>query len=222
MKTRLMLIAAMSFCAAVPQAFAAPAKLADVFNGEMLGANLRYFESVAGIARTSLGDDHSYKVQGCTITATAAGGTVTALRLELSPTCKADLQSFVGDYGPKAGQPLTVGALDESTGGGLEFSAYCLQMCGNAADPSVYAHWEGPRAVGFQEVLLEVVLVDDAAIQASDRWAQAMTQAKGEDFVSETKFNCERSFDAQALQAFAKVKASAVTIGTGLTKPTCN
>lgn len=222
MKTRVMLFASLSLCALAPQVLAAPAKLAEVFNGDMLGTNLRYFESKAGIARTSNGDSHSYKVQGCDITANAAGGTISELRLELSPTCKADLHSFIGDFAPKAGQPLTFGALDQSTGGGgIEFYADCLQLCGNAYDPSVYGLWEGPRAIGFMQVLVEAKLVDDAPIKAASDWAQAMTQAKGDDFVTDTRFNCERTFDAQALQAFAKVQATAVTLGTELTKPGC-
>lgn len=221
MKTRASLFVSLALCGLASQASAAPAKLADVFNGEMLGTNLRYFESVAGIARTSNGDSHNYKVQGCDITANAAGGTINELRLELSPTCKADLHSFIGDFAPAANKALTFGAFNESSGGGLEFYADCLQLCGNAYDPSVYALWEGPRAIGFMQVLVEAKLVDDAPIEASGKWAATMTKAKGDDFVVDTRFNCERTFDPQAMQAFAKVQASAVTLGTGLTKPGC-
>ncbi|WP_236176392.1 hypothetical protein [Pseudomonas qingdaonensis] len=206
---------------ALPNLALAQATVAQVFNGEMLGTNLRFFESVAGVARTSFGDTHTYKVQGCEITATAGGGTVSELRMELSPTCKADLSTFIGDFAPPAAQPLTFGAMAGSSGGGLEFYASCLSMCGNAADPSVYALWQGPRAVGFTEVLLEVVLVDDEASAAAGHWSEAMQKAKGDDFVMDTRFNCERTFDEVAQASFDKVKVNAVTIGTELTKPGC-
>ena len=46
------------------------ASVAEVFTGDMLGTNQRYFESIAGIPRESFGDEHKFKVQGCDITAT--------------------------------------------------------------------------------------------------------------------------------------------------------
>ena len=62
--------------------------MAEVFNGEMLGTNQRYFESIAGIPRESFGDEHKFRVQGCNITATITEDTVSALRLELTPNAK--------------------------------------------------------------------------------------------------------------------------------------
>lgn len=41
-------------CPAIAQA---KASVADVFNGKMLGTNLRHFESVAGVARESSGQE---------------------------------------------------------------------------------------------------------------------------------------------------------------------
>jgi len=207
--------------AAMPVVAQAQASVAQVFNGEMLGTNLKYFESLAGVARTSFGDTHTYKVQGCEITADATGGTVHQLRLALSPACKADLSSFIGDFAPPANQPLTFAALHQSTGGPLEFYADCLEMCGNAYDPSVYALWEGPRAIGFTQVLVEAMLTDDAAIDAAGKWSTEMKKHKGEDFVIDNQYNCERSFDPIALQSFKPVAITAVTIGTQLSKPGC-
>lgn len=197
------------------------AGVADVFNGDMLGTNLRYFESIAGIARTSFGNQHTYRVEGCEITATVSGDAVSALRLELSPKCKADIVSFLGEaFSPPASQPLTFGSF-QSAAGDLSFYADCLTMCGNAYDPSVYAHWEGPHAVGYREVLLEAKQVGDQAVDAASRWAQDMSEAKGEDWVIDTKFNCERGFDTQAQQLFNAVEVTAITIGSGLQKPGC-
>ncbi len=57
------------------------------------------------------GDDHIFRIQGCDITATIAGGNVSALRLELTDTCQADLTTFIGDYAPPPGRTLTAGAV---------------------------------------------------------------------------------------------------------------
>lgn len=207
----------LALCAPLAQA----ASVAEVFNGDMLDTNQRYFESIAGIPRQSSGDQHLFRISGCNITATIQNDSVTALRLELTPGCQADLTSFLGEsFAPPAGQPLTVGSFQQAAGD-LSFYSDCLSLCGNAAEPSAYAHWEGPHAVNFREVMLEVVLAGDAALEASNRWQQQMIAAKGEDWVMETRFNCERDFDGQAQQSFANVEVNAISIGSGLAKPGC-
>jgi len=195
--------------------------VAEVFNGEMLGTNQRYFESIAGIPRESFGDEHKFRVQGCNITATITEGAVSTLRLELTPPCQADLTQFVGDYAPAPGQPLTFGAFEQASGGGLSYHADCLSGCGNSYDPSVYGHWEGPRAVDFMEVLLEAVQVEDAAIEAADIWRNQMIKTMGEDWVMDGQFNCNRQFDPVARQALNAVQVTAVTVGQQLRVPGC-
>lgn len=204
--------------------FSAPAHAAtvkDVFNGDMLGATQRYFESVAGVPRQSFGDAHTFRVQGCDITATIHGGNVSALHMAVSDECRPDLRTFIGDYAPAPAPSFTIGSFAEASGGGLKYLANCLTMCGNAYDPSVYAHWEGPRAAEFLEVLLEVVLVDDPAIGAANSWENDMTRAAGEDYVMDTRFNCEARFDDVAARAFKDVHVTAVTIGHDLDVPGC-
>ncbi|MBD9396409.1 hypothetical protein [Pseudomonas sp. PDM11] len=197
------------------------ATVAEVFNGEMLGTNQRYFESIAGIPRESFGEEHKFRVQGCNITATITEDSVSTLRLELTPQCQADLTQFVGDYAPSPGQPLTFGAFEQASGGGLSYHADCLSGCGNSYDPSVYGHWEGPRAVDFMEVLLEAVQVEDAAIEAADIWRNQMIKTMGEDWVMDVQFNCNRQFDPVARQALNAVQVTAVTVGQQLRVPGC-
>lgn len=197
------------------------ATVAEVFNGDMLGTNQRYFESIAGIPRESLGDEHTFRIQGCTLTATISNGSVTAMRLELAPSCQADLTTFIGDFAPPPGQPLTFGAFEQAAGSALSYSADCLTMCGNAYDPSVYGSWEGPRAVGFMEVRLEAMQVSDPAIDAASTWSEQMTQAMGEDWVIDARFNCDTRFNQAASQLFQDVPVTAVRIGTGLPSIGC-
>lgn len=197
------------------------ATVAEVFTGEMLGTNQRYFESIAGIPRESNGNEHNFKIQGCKITATIEAGKVTKLRMELGPKCQADLTQFVGSYAPAPGKPLTMGTFGQSSGGGFTYSADCLYLCGNAFDPSVYALWEGPHAVEWLQVLLEVNLSTDQAIAAAGIWENSIRKAKGEEFLTSTGFNCKPEFAAVAEKAFENVPVTAVTIGTGLVSPGC-
>lgn len=192
------------------------------FNGELLNTNQRYLESVIGIPLSSYGNQHEFKVQGCDITATIDDDNVSALHMRLSDKCRPDLRTFIGGYAPPPNRMLTAGALVEASGGGmLKYSADCLTLCGNAYDPSVYAHWSGPRAVGFIDVVMEVTLVGDDAINASNAWKEHMTQAMGEDYVLDTRFNCDNHFDVAANNIFKNIEVTGITIGHGLETPDC-
>lgn len=126
------------------------ASVAEVFNGDMLGTNQRYFESVAGIPRESNGDEHIFKVQGCDITATVEGGKVGKLRIELTPKCQADLTQFVGTYAPAPDNPLTVGAFIASSGGGLSYSAQLPKHVRECRRPLGLCPLERPSCRRFQ------------------------------------------------------------------------
>lgn len=196
--------------------FSQAATVAEVFNGDMLDTNQRYFESVAGIPRKSYDDVHEFRVQGCEIKATVSDGRIAKLRLEITPTCTADLTTFIGGYAPAPEQPLTLGALDPAT-----YYADCLTMCGNAYEPSMYAHWHGPRAVDHLEVLLETRISSDKAIDASFIWQKHMEKAMGEDWVLETRFNCDKRFNDVAEKVLRDVPVTAVKIGRDLSTPGC-
>ncbi|CAM5554748.1 hypothetical protein [Eoetvoesiella caeni] len=206
----------------LPVAAAHTAEVSEIFNGDMLGTNQRYFESIAGIPRESYGDDHVFRIQGCNITARMGGGKVSSLYMKLTDKCRPDLTTFIAGYAPPPGRTLTAGAFIESSKSGmLTYTADCLRSCGNASAPTVYAHWQGPRAANFTEVVLEVALIDDNAIDASNVWEKHITAAVSEDYVLGTKFNCDRRFDAVANQAFKNVKVTAIAVGHGLKTPGC-
>lgn len=197
------------------------AKLEQLFQADMLNANLRYFESIAGVARESWGDTHTYNVDGCTLEATAPEGRINSLSIDLNDNCGPSLQSFLGEsYSPDEMRPLTFGNFAEHTGD-FQFHADCLTGCGNAYDPSVYAFWEGPRAVNFIQLQLEVKLVGDIAIDAANHWEEAISNDRGEEYVMLNRFNCEDHFNPQASAAFHDVAITRMTIGTQLQPPGC-
>ncbi len=210
-------IAAVLLGLAASSQAAAAVKLNDVFNASMLGKQLRYFESVAGITQEIRGTEHYFMVAGCEVVADVAQDTVVGLSLAVSPKCPANLTSFLGEsFAPDSRKPLTFGRFAEAASPTMEFHADCLTSCGNAYDPGVQAYWEGPRALNFIQVRLEVLLVEEPALTASSQWSDGMTRQRGEDYVLDTRFNCERSFDDMALTAFKDVPVTRVTIGQGL------
>ena len=103
----------------------------------------------------------------------------------------------------------------------MRYLSDCIFMCGNAFDPTVYAHWEGPHAVQFLEALLEVKLVGDAPIHASSAWKDRMVQVMGEDYVIGTQFNCDNRFSPEAAQLFQDVEVTAISFGHQLAVPEC-
>lgn len=73
----------------------------------------------------------------------------------------------------------------------------------------------------FFEVMLEVTLVESDAIVAAGAWRDHMIQAVNEDYVLETRFNCDNRFDAVANETFKRIKVTGITIGHGLKAPGC-
>jgi hypothetical protein len=201
-----------------------PNSLARVFVPEMLNANLPYFERVTGPARNTYGNINTYLVDGCEVTATIANGSVRALSVGLSPKCTFDLNQFVHASSGKFPPPhtMTFGQFDALIGGG-QFMASCLTLCGNAADPSVYEHWRGSHADGYLEVMPEIVLATDIALDASKIWEDAMIKGEGENWVIETKFNCGfTKYDEIAHNAFKNVRITAITVGYEIAPQVCD
>jgi hypothetical protein len=133
-------------------------RLARVFVPDMLSADLPYLEHIIGPAWRTAGNTKVYKVDGCEVTATVDNGRVHALGLELSPKCTFDLSKFIAGKFPPL-HTMTFGQFEALADDGRSwFMASCLALCGNAADPVVYEHWEGPHTQRFLNVILEVDL----------------------------------------------------------------
>lgn len=200
-------------------------KLARIFNPKMLSANIEYLEQITGPARQTIMKSRTYDVDGCEVTAVVVNGTVGSLKLDLNPKCTFDLNAFVNvspDLFPPANL-MTIGQFDALTNSQGQLLSDCIYMCGNAVEPTVSDYWEGPHADQFIEVRAEVTLVDDAAINASIAWQNIMEKGEGEDWVINTKFNCQKTkYDAPGHTLFKDVKLSSMTIGYGLDVPHCS
>ena len=198
-----------------------PSKLDQVFDGEMLGVDVPYFEQLTGLAKHTYANRKIYKVDGCEVTANTDANIIQSLRIDLSAKCTFDLNKFLNASSGKFPAPhlMTFGQFEALYGSG-HFMADCLTDCGNAADPVVYEHWNGSHANGNTEVMIEVVQVGDDAIDAAIKWINTMKKTESEDWIVEAKFNCLR-YDAFAHKFFKNVKITAITIGKDIEKPSC-
>jgi len=202
---------------AVPDAV--PSAMAELFSLEVLGMNLAYVEKLAGPAMRSQMHYHEFKLEGCqfTLKTDDSDKAVVDMEVQITPTCNLPLEPLLGSFADNTPRlnDLSFNALQETLGGA--YYADCLTMCGNAYDPSVYMHAEGPRALNFVEFQLRVKLDDDDSIQASNIWEAAMTAGESEDYVMEGRFNCDPyKYREVANQAFANVKPHSLRFGSGL------
>jgi hypothetical protein len=76
-------------------AVANPSKLDQVFDGEMLGVDVPYFEQLTGLAKHTYANSKIYKVDGCEVTANTDANTIRSLRIDLSAKCTFDLNKFL-------------------------------------------------------------------------------------------------------------------------------
>jgi hypothetical protein len=184
--------------------------LQNVFRREMLNAQISYLEHMIGPARNVDGAVRTYIVDGCKVTVGTSGSAIATLGLpSLSPNCTVSLADF-GIDGPTAYKMTFANFEDMSIE--TTFSADCLSSCGNAYDPSVYALVQTPHADDYLTFRPGVVLVDDNAVDVSEKWAGAMRKAEGEDYVVRTRFNCDRKFDELAASLFRNVHITSIVV----------
>lgn len=208
---------------------AALTPMQQIFQPEMIGATVQYLEQFTGPPKNVSpdGQARTYKVNSCEVTAyienEGESKSVSGLRLMLAPGCDGDVGKFIDNKNTTMLSQLSFSKFEELVGGGVLYYADCLSLCGNAFDPSVYAHWEGPRAADFLEMMIEVKLISNEALQAADQWESVMKTKETEDWILGTGFNCEPTkYSNVASKSFAAIRPEAITIGRGLPSPRCD
>jgi len=172
-----------------------------------IGGYLPKFEQIAGLPDSAAGGSRTYTVSGCTVSVFAEGTTVRGIGLpDITKECAVLVDDKIDV------RELTLGQFDELFGPGL-YSATCLEMCGNAADPSVFSVAEGSHVDLFINHRAEVKLVADNAMVAAAHWSSLMKSKEGEDYVEEGKYNCDHKYDVEAAREFTGVKITGFYVG---------
>lgn len=220
------LVTACAAALALPAAHALsvePVTLDRVLEPALIGAEVPWFEAVVGPAFRVEDTRRTYRIPGCEFAVTAEGGKISGFEIPVTPECAFDLARFMpnADGLPALGD-LTFETFDAAVAGQVRYQADCLKLCGNAYDPSVYAAWEGARADNMMTVTLGKRLIDDVSIDAADAWEKAMA-GEGDDYVVDTRFNCDGKYDEAARAALKAVKPDRIFIGaaTATTGATC-
>ncbi|WP_417285242.1 hypothetical protein [Comamonas sp.] len=210
--------------AATPAAAPGDKRVIDqLFSLETVGMNLAYVEKIAGPAMRSEFHRHQFRSDGCEVTLLTddADKVVNGVEVAIAPSCNLSLAPLLGGF---AGEPpitlneLTFGKYEQMLGGG--YYADCLSLCGNAADPVVYLHAEGSRAMHLMEFMVQAPMVSGPVLNATSQWRDAMIKAESEDYVLDTRFNCDpQRFRSVIATGLAAVKPTAFTFGRDLGFP---
>jgi|HubBroStandDraft_6_1064221.scaffolds.fasta_scaffold105959_1 hypothetical protein len=204
-------------CMSVHQA-AAQSKLDRIFQSNMINAQVPYLESIAGPAMhvnpgPSGGQTREYLVNGCDVLADVSNKSGTAAvqsyALTLSSKCNFNLKNF--GFSELSTRGLTISKVPFYQS--LLFNSSCISMCGNAADPDVDFIQESSHATNWLAVVYTIVLAEMLAIRASENLNDLMVAHEGNDYVLNTKFNCDRKYGPVAANLFAHVPVNKVTVG---------
>lgn len=214
--TRTLISAAVALMAAGPASAMAPPYVGGIVLPNTLGAEVKWLESLVGPAfRVDIeGEHNTYLVGECELGVQIAGGKIVGYDMAVSEACSFDLSKFMTNSPPPPLAELTFGSFDAAIGNNLvTYQADCLKSCGNAANPVLYATWEGGRADNMITVVLGAEQVADDAVEAGYAWEQAIEKAEGEDYVIETKFNCDGKYNDQARTLMKDVKPTWIAVG---------
>lgn len=201
-------------------------KLNKIFDPEMIGANLPYFEKISGPARNTFSyskgeKTNVYKVEGCEVTVQVSNGSIQSLGLDsLGPKCSFSLNKFLPNtVGLPPLHQMTFGQFDSATGGG-QYGADCLVGCGAAKEPDAYEVWRASAADNGYEVQVGVAL-SGLAWDAARTWLDTMLKSQSEDWVVDRKFVCNKKYNPLAQKSFKDVKITSAKIGIGLIELAC-
>jgi hypothetical protein len=200
-------------------AFAATSVQA-VFVPATLGATVADLDKTLGPAAHTAKGQRTYTVAGCPVTFALERGRVETMEMDVNAACNPNMQAFVAHATPVMAYPQTFGSLQAVTGE-ANYEADCLVECGNAADPNLFMIVRGSRANGFIDVQFTSIQVDGATLDAAMVWTQALAQHHDQDYLIETRFNCDESKDAQASRLLAPAKVTHVKVGDTLDPTGC-
>ncbi len=201
---------------ASPAGAMAPADVGNIVIPQSLGAEVKWLENLIGPAfKVEIeGEHNTYKVNGCDLGVHISGGKIIGFDVPVSEACTFDLAKFMTNSPPPPVADLTFGSFDKAIGSNLvTYQADCLKSCGNAADPVLYATWEGGRADNMITVVLGAEQVEGAALEGGFQWEKAMVDAEGDDYVIDTTFNCDGKYNDTARKLLADVKPTVVSVG---------
>lgn len=195
------------------------ARITSFFIPDTLGVTVAYLEQSVGVAKRVRGNIREYAVDDCVLSVSTQDGNIASMAMDITPNCPINWTALTGQGATKNTQ-VHFNDIEQWVGQGT-YQADCLERCGNAFDPSVYLFIPGYGANGNMGVQVSAVQATDPVIDATSAWADIIKKEKGDDYLYETKFNCDAGvFDEHARRLLANVAISRIMIGD-IPAPSC-
>lgn len=205
-----------------PAAAESADSITRIVNLQSIDATKEFLERTLGQSKYETPDTAQYVVAGCNINLVfAENKAVSSVSIDLTKGCRFDASGLTQSEKPvMVDGPMTF-AQFEDTFGQARYTSPCLTMCGNAFDPYVAAVVPGYSANRGIDVAGVSVFVADAVSDASNVWQTKLTEKAGEDYVIDTKFNCEDTHNDIPRAAFAKAPVETLQFGRDLNEASC-
>lgn len=189
---------------------------------DTIGVTKEFIERTLGKSTYETPDEANYKVGGCDVRVEFdQDKAVRLVNIDLKPGCAFDAAGLTGSNSPLPVKgPMTFAAFEKAFGQ-VRYLAPCLHLCGNAYDPYVDAVILGSHANGVVDISAHADFVDDTIIHASNAWKEKLVSLLGEDYVDNTRYNCEREHDDIARAAFAEVPIGSLQFGRDIGSTDC-
>lgn len=210
------------FIGVTPAAGEAAASITPIVRLESIDATKEFIERTLGQSTYETPDTAQYEVAGCSVSVVfAPNRAVRSVSIALKPGCKFDASELA-----RSDQPVIVSgpmpfSQFEAQFGQARYSSPCLTLCGNAFEPYVTAVVPGYSANGGIDIGAQVLFVEDAAMEAKSAWQEQLMTKVGEDYVFETRFNCEDTHNDIPRAAFAQVPVESLQFGRDLAEASC-
>ena len=209
----------------VVSASAQSSALDSILNPSILGAQVPYLESKVGPAwqvvpgYAGLPEERVYKIDQCTLRTGVSNNTISYVKLDLSPSCSVNLNSFIirSPAIPPA-KKLTFGIFDSIVGPGT-YSTECFPLDCPASSPTfIYDKYDGPMSDNSIGIIAVASAETQSAMNASTSWEQSIKSGTNtfgmfaDTTLDQKRYNCNGAFNSQAASAFQNTRLNSIII----------
>ncbi|HWS22970.1 MAG TPA: hypothetical protein VN226_00875 [Anaerolineales bacterium] len=188
-----------------------------IFEPDMIGADIGYFEHITGPSVRTYDDLRIYKVDGCEVLMRSQSSVIHEIGLTVTEDCTFDLNKFLDSDRPISDlRKMTFGEFEEIFSNAIYLSD-CIYGCGNAADPVLYSYSKGARYNKNLDFMIEGSLPD-----GKNGWVESMLKDNGDQWIYDKTYNCKpNDYESIIREEKKNDKIFSIIIGRDIKKPEC-
>lgn len=195
---------AVGVAAAVPQV-GSNAILERLIDLELVGGNLAYFEAISGPPKTIEDIYRTYRPGDCYVTVEADGQTITSIGYAVSAECNP------AGFGMRFYGHTLEDARVELGGG--QYGTSCLDMCGNALDPTYGVFVPGYRTNGYRNFNIDGQPTEPEQYERIYVWRSGLIAKYGDGGTAEARgYRCNSTDAASNREALKDIPVTYVRV----------